>query len=169
MRWEDSVALGEELRAITRAAGVALIVNDNIELARLLKADGVHLGQDDEPVAKARAILGANSVVGVSAGSCEEAEDAIANGADYVGVGCVFGTKTKADAGKAIGVEGLREVVRHVGRRIPVVAIGGVTVENAELCKKVGADGVAVVSAVMRSEKPGQVARKLAEMMGVWE
>lgn len=167
MRWEESVALGNELRAITRAAGVTLIVNDNIELARLLKADGVHLGQDDEPVVKARAILGVNAVVGVSVGTCGEAEKAIANGADYIGVGCVFGTKTKRDAGKAIGVEGLREVVRCVNGRIPVVAIGGVTVENAELCKRVGADGVAVVSAVMGSEKPGEVARELAEVMGV--
>lgn len=163
---KESVVLGEELRAITKAAGVWFIVNDDIELARLIRADGVHLGQDDAPVAKARGVLGADAIVGVSVGTCAEAERAIADGADYIGVGCVFGTGTKVDAGAAIGVEELCRVVQFVDGRIPVVAIGGVDAGNAALCREAGADGVAVVSAVMKSERPGEVAGRLAEVMG---
>lgn len=134
-------------------------MNDDLPLACTLSA-GVHLGQDDATASSARPRI---SLLGVSAGTAAEAARALADGADYVGVGSVFGTSTKGDAGAPIGTDGLAEVVRAVGGRIPVVAIGGIGVENARACAAAGADGVAVVSAVMAAEDPEWVARRLAE------
>lgn len=162
---EDSIRLGRELREICVRYDTAFIVNDDAELAKRLGADGVHLGQTDGSVAGARAVLGEDAIVGVSAGCVEEARRAVEEGADYVGVGAVFDTKTKADAGRAIGTEGLQAVVEEVAGRIGVVAIGGVNVGNAAECRNVGADGIAVVSAVMSAEEPGVVAAELSRIM----
>lgn len=133
-----------------------------MSLAAALCADGVHLGQDDAGVGAARAALGARAIVGVSVGSAREAERAVADGADYVGVGCVFGTATKSDAGDAIGARGLADVAAQVRGRVPVVAIGGIDERNAAACVRAGADGVAVVGAVMKSERPAEAAAALA-------
>lgn len=162
---DESLQLGRKLRLLTSSHHAAFVVNDDIALAKELAADGVHLGQDDASVAEARETLGDDAIVGVSAGTPEEAEMAIRDGADYVGVGAVFETATKADAGEAIGEEGLAKVVRTVDGRIPVVAIGGVGVGNAGVCRRAGADGVAVASAVMKSARPGEVASELARIV----
>lgn len=158
----DTLALGRALREITRAHDAAFLVNDSIELAAALRADGVHLGQDDAPVRAARAALGPAAIVGVSAGTPAEAARAVADGADYVGVGAVFATATKADAGAAIGPAGLERVVAAVRGRVPVIAIGGIDAANAALCARAGADGVAVVSAVMGADRPAEAAAALA-------
>lgn len=159
------MTLGNKLRQITHGTNIAFVVNDDIELALELGADGVHLGQDDESVKKARSLLGADAIIGISAGTIQEAEQAIRDGADYIGVGSVFPTLSKPDAGDPIGPEGLRKIVDVVRERIPVVAIGGVTMENANLCRQAGASGVAVVSAIMKSTKPDEVAAKIYETM----
>lgn len=153
--------LGRELRQLTLDAGIAFVVNDNIELAYEVGADGVHVGQEDRNVKEARMMLGPDAIIGVSAGTGEEAEQAIADGADYLGVGCVFGTASKPDAGAPIGARGLQAAVRAARGRVPVVAIGGVQCNNVHECWRVGADGVAVVSAIMQSDGPGDVARFL--------
>lgn len=163
---DDSLQLGRKLRLLTSSHDAAFVVNDDIGLALELQADGVHLGQDDASVAAARETLGNDAIVGMSVATPEEAENAIRDGADYVGVGAVFETGTKADAGKPIGEEGLAHVVRTVHGRIPVVAIGGIGVGNASVCKRAGANGVAVVSAIMKSERPGEVAAELARIVG---
>lgn len=126
-------------------------------------ADGVHVGQDDQNVAEVRRVLGDNAIVGVSAGTCDEAERAILDGADYIGVGSVFGTRTKKDAGTPIGPQGLVRIVECVHHRLPVIAIGGVNEQNASQCWRAGADGVAVISAIMQSEQPGVVAEQLRQ------
>lgn len=148
---------------------MAFVVNDDARLAVELGADGVHVGQDDWSVGEARRVVGEGGIVGVSAGTVEEAERAIADGADYVGVGAVFATGTKADAGCPIGPEGLQHIVKCVRRRIPVVAIGGISPDNARACWNAGADGVAVVSAIMRSERAGFVAGMLRKSYEEYE
>lgn len=135
-------------------------MNDSVELALALRADGVHLGQGDGDVRAARAALGA-AVIGVSAGTPAEAERAVAAGADYVGVGAVFATASKADAGSPIGVAGLAGVAQAVAGRVPVVAIGGIARGTAAPCVRAGASGVAVVGAIMGAEEPGVAAAAL--------
>lgn len=153
--------LGLKLRAITRAADVAFVVNDDVALAQQLGADGVHVGQEDVGARAARLSLGPSAIVGVSAGTVEEAERAIADGADYLGVGSVFATASKPDAGSPIGPEQLADIVCAVRGRVPVVAIGGISEENAQLCWEAGVDGVAVISAIMKSRNPGKSASHL--------
>lgn len=153
------IELGQTLHEITRAAGLPLIVNDRVDVALALDAEGVHVGQDDMPAPLARRLIGPGRILGVSAGTVDEARRAERDGADYLGVGDVFGTPSKPDAGPPIGVAGLAEIVRAVA--IPVVAIGGITPENAAATIQAGAVGVAVISAVLGAEDVEQAARRL--------
>ncbi len=127
------------------------IINDRLDLALALEADGLHVGQDDLPAKRARKLIGPNKILGVSAGSLKEAVQAEADGADYLGVGAVFPTGTKKDA-TSISMEAFREICQSVA--IPVVAIGGITQENVPLLKEKGAEGVAVISAVWEADDP---------------
>jgi len=137
----------EALRSICRAS--LFIVNDRLDLALAVGADGVHLGQDDLPCRVARRLLGPERIVGVSVLTAEEARVAERDGADYVGVSPVFDTRTKPDAGTAGGLEAVRAVRRAVA--IPVVAIGGIDLGNAAEVLRAGADGVCAISAVVRA------------------
>ena len=157
------VELGRALLAVTRPAGVPLIVNDRIDVLQAIDADGVHVGQDDMPAPLARRLLGPDRILGVSAGTVEEALLAQADGADYLGTGDVYGTPTKADAGVPIGVAGLAEVVCAVS--IPIVAIGGIHAGNAAAAIQAGASGVAVISAVIGAADPEAAARQLREIV----
>lgn len=121
----------------------------------------MHVGQEDTSVDAARKILGPHAIIGVSAGTCGEAECAIKDGADYIGVGSVYATLSKPDAGDAIGVDALARIVETVARRIPVVAIGGIGLTNVLPCWRAGVDGIAVVSSIMRAHHPKQVASRL--------
>ncbi len=157
------VATGRLLLPVTRLAGVPLIVNDRVDVAMAIGADGVHLGQDDLPAAEARRLLGPGAILGVSASSVEEAVAAESAGADYLGVGSVFATGTKPDAGAPIGPGALSPIRAAV--RIPVVAIGGVTGSNAAAAVRAGADGIAVVAAVMGAPDVEEAARTLVEVV----
>jgi len=148
-----------ELCRLCRAAGVPFIVNDRIDVALAIDADGVHIGQDDMPAALARRILGRGKILGVSAGSVEEAREAFDDGADYIGASPVFSTPTKPDAPSPLGIEGLRRMTQAV--EIPVVAIGGITEDNAAAMMEAGAAGIAVVSAIVASEDVEAAARAL--------
>ena len=128
---------------ICKAYQVPFIVNDRVEIAKQINADGVHIGQEDLEALKARAYLGEECIIGVSARTVEDAILAEKNGADYLGVGAVFSTNTKKDA-KSVSLEVLKEIVRAVS--IPVVAIGGITKDNMNVLKDSGISGVAVVS-----------------------
>lgn len=151
----ESLKLGKYIREVTLQTRTAFVINDNVTLAKQLHADGVHIGQEDGSVCEARRILGEQAIVGVSAGTCEEALKAMEDGADYIGVGSIFATSSKPDAGHPIGSEGLKEIIDVVDGRIPVVAIGGIGLHNVEQCWHVGCDGVAVISAIMKSDHPG--------------
>jgi len=155
------IELGRALHRITQEAGVPLIVNDRVDVALAVEAEGVHVGQDDMPAALARRLIGPDRILGVSAGTVEEAVQAERDGADYLGVGDVYGTPSKPDAGEPIGVEGLAEIARAVS--IPVVAIGGIRPDNAAAVIRAGASGVAVISAVVGAPDPEAAARRLRE------
>jgi thiamine-phosphate pyrophosphorylase len=137
----EVVERGRSTRSLCARHGVELVVNDDVEAALMLGADGVHLGRSDEGAERARE---QGLVLGLSAASPEEARE-VAPLADYVGAGPVWATPSKADAGPPIGLDGLREICAAVG--VPVVAIGGVDARNAGDCIRAGAAGVAVIRA----------------------
>jgi thiamine-phosphate pyrophosphorylase len=161
----EMVALGQALLAITRPAGIPLIVNDRLDVALAIEADGAHVGQDDLPAAMARQLLGPERILGVSAETVAQAQQAERDGANYLGVGDVFGTPSKPDAGSPIGIDGLAATVRAVA--LPVVAIGGITLDNAPAVIAVGAVGVAVISAVVGAADPAAAARQLRERISL--
>ncbi len=154
----------QELRRVCRRAGVPFVVNDRLDVALAVDADGVHVGQDDMPARMARRLLGEGKLLGVSAGSPEEALRAMTDGADYVGASPIFATPTKPDAPPAMGVEGLRHLARAV--RVPVVAIGGVSAGNAGTLIAAGAAGVAVVSAIVSADDVEGAARAIRSAVG---
>lgn len=142
---------------------VPYVVNDSVEIALAIDADGVHVGQSDIKGRDIRGIIGPEKILGISAGTVEEAVAAQNAGADYIGVGAVFGTSTKKNA-RNLTVERLQEITRSVS--IPVVAIGGINSKNLmELCGS-GVDGVAVVSAIFAAENPGKATAQLLKLAG---
>lgn len=157
------VEAAERAREIARRAGVPLIINDRVDVALAVDADGVHVGPDDLPVALARRLLGPHKIVGASAGTIEEAVAAERDGADYLGVGSVFATPSKADAGEPIGIARLREIARAV--HLPVVGIGGIGPDNASEVIAAGAAGAAAVSAVVGAEDVAAATRQLVEVV----
>jgi len=137
---------------LVHQGGGTFIVNDRVDVAQAIGADGVHLGQEDVPLADARAILGAGRLIGISTHTLAQALEAQAGGADYIGYGPVFPTATKENPDPVVGVAGLREARAKVG--IPIVAIGGINAQNAANAHAAGADCIAVVSAVLAAADP---------------
>lgn len=135
-----------QLIPLAREAGALFIVNDHADIALAVDADGVHLGQDDLPIEHARNLLGSGKLIGISTHSPDQAKAAEAGGADYIGFGPVFRTSTK-DAGPVQGIETISVIRRMVS--LPVIAIGGITLANVGEAVRAGADGVAVISAVL--------------------
>lgn len=154
---------GLALRALTRERGALLIVNDRIDVALAVEADGAHVGQEDMPVAFARHLLGPQRILGVSAATFEEAQEASAKGADYLGIGPIFPSIGKVDAGPATGVHLLTELANHFP--IPLVAIGGITTENAAQVMRAGASGVAVITAVVAADDIAIASRQLRQAL----
>jgi thiamine-phosphate pyrophosphorylase len=137
---------------LVQGGGGTFIVNDRCDVALAVGADGVHLGQEDLPLADARPMLGREKRIGVSTHNLAQALEAEAGGADYIGFGPIFPTTTKENPDPVVGVAGLREVRARV--RIPIVAIGGITARNAAEVMAAGADAVAVVSAILAAPDP---------------
>lgn len=158
------ITWGQAMRDLTRQYNALLIVNDRLDVALAIEADGVHLGQDDLPVPLARRIAGDRLLIGVSAETVEEARQAESEGADYLGVGPMFATVTKPDAGAPVGPERIRQIKQVVG--IPVFGIGGIQPENAIQVLQAGADGICVVSAVLNAPNPEAVVRHL---IALWQ
>lgn len=148
----------KKLQDICREYHVPYVVNDNVEIAIHIDADGVHVGQSDIKGRDIRAMIGKDKILGISAGTVEEAIAAEKAGADYIGVGAVFTTSTKENA-RNMSMESLKEIVESVS--IPVVAIGGISSENIMELSGSGVDGVAVVSAIFAAENPGQATKEL--------
>ncbi|MCV9950929.1 thiamine phosphate synthase [Paenibacillus sp. BT-177] len=151
--------LARQLQNLCHHAGVPFIVNDDVELALELNADGVHIGQDDESADSVRTRIG-NRILGVSAHTIEEARRAILQGADYLGVGPIYPTISKDDAHAVQGPAILYEM-RKAGIDLPIVGIGGITVDRVQEVVGAGADGVAVISAVTQAEQIRAAAEEL--------
>lgn len=156
----DFAAGAAALKALCAQYRVPFVVNDSVEIALAIGADGVHVGQSDIRGRDIRALLGAERILGISAGNREEAVAAERAGADYIGVGAVFATGTKADA-LCISHEELRSICASVS--IPVVTIGGITAENLPLLRGCGAHGAAVVSAIFAADDPGRATARLRQ------
>ena len=150
-----------KLKALCQAYHVPYVVNDSVEIALHIDADGVHVGQSDIKGRDIRSIIGPDKILGISAGTVEEAIAAENAGADYIGVGAVFGTSTKKNA-RNLTVEKLKKISSAVS--IPVVAIGGINRKNLMELQDSGVDGVAVVSAIFAEEDPGKATAQLLEL-----
>jgi thiamine-phosphate pyrophosphorylase len=160
----ELLEMARALQPVAAAHGALFLVNDRFDVALAAGAHGVHLGDDDLPVSAVRRVVPRDFIIGRSADTEKDARRAEADGADYLGVGSVFGTSTKAEvSGELIGTDRLAQVAAAVS--IPVVGIGGVTATNADLIAGAGAAGIAVVSAVMAAPDPGAAVRAL---LGAW-
>ena len=148
-----------EVIEVLRPTGVPVIINDRVDLARALGAQGVHVGQDDTPPAEARQVLGEDAIVGLSVTDPAQLRAVDPSVVDYLGVGPVFPTGSKPDAAPPLGIETLSQIAGSV--RLPVVAIGGITEENAAAVIRAGADGLAVISAICAADDPENAARVL--------
>ena len=155
--------LAKGIKQVTDKYNIPLIINDRIDIMLAVDAAGVHLGQEDMPVKEARRIIGENKIIGVSAHNLEEAQKAWEEGADYLGVGAIFGTKTKKNTVDT-SIETLKEICHTV--KIPVVAIGGIGLSNIYQLNGSGISGVAVVSAIMAAENVKEVAAELVRKIG---
>ncbi len=155
----EMAELARSLQEILAPRSLPLIINDRIEVARDVGAAGVHLGIDDQPAVEAREALGPEAIIGVSAGTQEEADLVDPGVVDYVGTGAVYATATKADAGAAIGLDGLIQLRRRLA--LPMVAIGGIGLSTAAAVAATGVEGIAVVSAICGAVDPEAAARDL--------
>ena len=149
-----------EIKELCRKYKVPFIIYDNVEIAKAIDADGVHVGQSDMEAGDVRKRLGADKIIGVSAKTVEQALLAEKHGADYLGVGAVFSTSTKTDA-TGVSHETLRDICQAV--KIPVVAIGGITKDNVDELSGYGADGIAVISAIFAQENITEAAKDLKQ------
>lgn len=149
---------GIRIKEICKKYKVPFVINDNVEIAKKVDADGVHLGQGDMDLQKAKEMLGKDKIIGISAQTLEEAKKAEEQGADYLGVGAIFSTSSKEDA-STISMDQLREIVEGVN--IPVVAIGGISYDNVDQLKGSGISGISVISAIFAQENIESATRQL--------
>ncbi len=148
------------LKDMLQPLGIPLIINDRLDVAMAVGADGVHLGQKDMSIADARRLAGTALIIGISAESLADARRAEAEGADYIGISPVFATPTKHDTAPPLGLAGVRQIRQAVGG-LPLVGIGGITMDNVAAVIAAGADGVAVVSAIVAAVCPRTAAAAL--------
>ncbi|MDQ0480458.1 thiamine phosphate synthase [Hathewaya limosa] len=153
----------KNIKEITRKYNIPLIINDRLDIAQAIDADGVHIGQEDMPVDLARKILGQHKVIGVSAQTLEQALIAEEEGADYLGVGAIFNTTTKRDAIQDMGLKILKDIKVKVN--IPIVGIGGIDHSNAKSVIQTGADGVAVVSCILKETDIRNSSKRLYDIV----
>lgn len=161
LSYEKFLEEAKKIKEITDKYGVPFVINDNVEIAKEIDADGVHVGQSDTEAKRAREILGKDKIIGISAGNLKEAIDAEKNGADYIGIGAMFHTDTKSDA-TSVTFEEAKEITGKVN--IPVVAIGGINSENILSLKGTGVDGIAVISAIFSHENIYDATHKLRKL-----
>src|SRR3989344_2920205 len=154
---EQMLAEAKEIKKLCQKGNVIFLVNDRMDIALAVDADGVHLGQDDTSYETARNILGKNKIIGLTAHNVDESVEAEKLGVDYIGLSPIFSTSTKDDAGKACGTEMITQVKKHV--KIPVVAIGGINESNIGQVLKAGAKNMAIISAILTKDDVGKAVR----------
>jgi thiamine-phosphate pyrophosphorylase len=157
----DFFELARHVRAGTQARNCKLIIDDRVDIALACDADGVHLGQEDLPLAAGRKLVG-NKIIGISTHDLAQAQEAERNGADYIGFGPMFGTSTKNTGFAARGIDMLRQI--RAGVKLPIVAIGGITEQNVQQVWQAGANSVAIISDILRADDiTGKVARVMQQ------
>lgn len=156
-------SLAVKVKELTSKYSIPLIINDRLDIALAIDAEGVHVGQDDLPASIVRSILGKDKIIGVSTATLEEAKKAIVDGADYIGVGALFPTDTKTNA-RSVTLDMLKNIKENIN--IPVVGIGGINENNIEAVMDTGIDGVAIVSAILSKDNIKESAQKLANTIG---
>jgi len=159
----EMIEIARNMKELCDRAGVTFIVNDRIDIAIAVEADGVHLGQDDFPIRLARRLLGNDKIIGGSAGSLEEALKCVSEDVDYIGFGPLYPTTSKEDAGPVTGIGMLKRLLKDI--HLPVIAIGGVDSGNVSEIMRLGAYGIAVISAVCCQDDPEQATRILIEAL----
>ena len=159
----EMIAEASEIRALCRRHRAQLIVNDRVDIAIAVDADGVHLGADDLPIALARDLLGGARLIGGSSDDAEEAAALSRHSVDYAGIGPVFATRSKQDTGPVLGLAGLASAVRAT--TLPLIAIGGISIENIDQVLATGVHGVAVLGAVCLADDPLLATRALRERL----
>lgn len=159
----EMISTARQLKNLCADAGVTFIVNDRLDVTIASDADGVHLGQDDFPIPLARELLGEKRIIGGSAAVLEEAQICLYEGADYIGFGPVYPTTSKDDAGPVSGIVMLKQAIESIP--IPIIAIGGISVENTPEVILAGAHGIAVISAVCCQIDPEQATRALSQAL----
>ncbi len=162
----EMIEVARRIKLLCDDAGVMFIVNDRVDIAIAAGADGVHLGQDDLPILLARRMMGEGGIIGGSASTKEEVLKCFSEGADYVGLGPIYPTGSKEDAGAAIGPDVLKEIA--YGISLPIIAIGGIGVKNVSEVMEAGAGGVAVISAICCREDPEQATKALHQALHVY-
>ena len=159
----EMIHIATQMKRVCSDQGVPLIVNDRVDVAIAARADGVHLGQDDFPIPLARELLGQEMIIGASASNMEEVEKCLLDGADYVGFGPVYPTASKDDTGSVKGIDSLVQVVKAV--TIPIIAIGGINIDNVSEILQTDVHGIAVISSVCCQEDPEEATRALYQML----
>jgi thiamine-phosphate pyrophosphorylase len=155
----ELLALAWELRSLTNEFGAKLFINDRVDVAVAIDADGVHLGHESMPVDAVRKIVGPKMFIGVSTHNLDEAKNAEAGGADFVTFGPIFSTPSKKSYGAPVGVEALRTVKKHV--QIPVFGLGGIRIDTTSQVLQAGADGIAMISAIVSADDIAQAAHDM--------
>jgi len=162
----DTAAVLAEARELRRLCQEChFLINDHVEVALAVGADGVHIGQEDMPLSEARRLLGPDKIIGVTVNTVRQALAAAQGGADYLGVSPIFATRTKPDAGEPAGLSLLREIRRLVS--LPLVAIGGITLENAPAVIAAGADGICAISVVVTQPDVGAAIQGFQRLFGL--
>lgn len=159
------VELGAELKRITQAYGARLIINDRVDVALAIDADGVHVGQDDMPPQQVRRLIGPQKIIGLSVNNLAELQTVEGTDVDYIGIAAIFPTGTKQDTSSLLGLDGLREICRQ--SNLPAFAIGGIKTANIRDVIRAGATGAAVVSAICGHPSPYEATRKLIQLSGL--
>ncbi len=153
----------QQIRKLTREYGAIFIVNDHLDLAIAVEADGVHVGQDDLPIEVVRDMVGGDMIIGLSTHTPEQAEEAVKKGADYIGVGPIFATSTKKDIPAPVGLEYLEYVVNNI--KIPYVAIGGIKEDNISSVREMGANCICLITEIVGAENIGEKVASLRRQM----
>lgn len=153
--------LAIQCQALCKKYNIPFIINDDVELAISIKADGIHVGQEDTPIEEVMKRVGLDMIVGLSTSNAQEVADAEKiEGLDYIGLGPVFATTSKEDTDPVLGIKGLKEIIGQ-GRKRPIVAIGGLSTDNASDVRKSGVDGLAVISAITKSNNMMETVEQL--------
>lgn len=160
---KELLEMARELRKLTRKYNVLFIVNDHLDIALAVDADGVHVGQDDLPLVEARKILGPDKIIGISTHALEEARQAEQDGADYIGVGPVYETKSKVDVVDPVGLDYVQQVTENIS--IPYVAIGGIKLHNLTEVLAAGAKRICVISAIVGAEDVQRAAQEFSQQI----